>query len=201
MAVFLKSHGQNHKMFYDNFHMHRQARNQLGMPRGTKRFFSGAQNFYTMSNRFELCPKHFSRGSENFSRGLRPPWLRACSQVSQIVRKAVYFLSKNSGFAKEASFQNLLKKRTSFLNRQAGWQRQFSPSVLTGLSAQWKCCISSCNPKAQKQNLYKTIRYYLICSNKKCITNFVVHFRLMFPFLSLQTLRIFVGNCTGYGDI
>jgi len=47
-----------------------QARNQLGTP-------GGAQIFLTMSNSFEPCPTHFSRGDEKFSRGLRPPWLWA----------------------------------------------------------------------------------------------------------------------------
>ena len=42
-----------------------QARNQLGIPRGAKSFLRGAQIFYTISNRFKLRPKHFSRG-ENF---------------------------------------------------------------------------------------------------------------------------------------
>jgi len=54
-----------------------QARNQLGTPRGAKNFLRGAQSFYTMSNRFELCPKHSSRGGGEFSGGASPPWLRA----------------------------------------------------------------------------------------------------------------------------
>ena len=54
-----------------------QARNQLGTPRGEKSFLRGAQTFYTMSKRFELCPEHFSRGSK-FFRSL--PWLRACER-------------------------------------------------------------------------------------------------------------------------
>jgi len=34
----------------------------------------GAQNLCIMSNRFELCPKHFSRGGKTFSRGgFAPP--------------------------------------------------------------------------------------------------------------------------------
>jgi len=56
-----------------------QARNQLGAPRETISFLRGAQIFCIMSNRFELCPKHFFKGGENFSRGassLEPPWLR-----------------------------------------------------------------------------------------------------------------------------
>jgi len=58
-----------------------QAHNQLGTPGRAKRFLRGAQIFWTMSNNFELCPTHFSRGREKFCRGLRPmhlPWLRAC---------------------------------------------------------------------------------------------------------------------------
>jgi len=55
----------------------RQARNQLGAPRGAKSFLRGAQIFCTVSNRFELCPRHFSRWGEKFLAGaspiLRPP--------------------------------------------------------------------------------------------------------------------------------
>jgi len=43
----------------------RQARNQLGTPRGAKSFLRAAQFFYTMCNRFELCPKYFSRGASS----------------------------------------------------------------------------------------------------------------------------------------
>jgi len=39
-----------------------QARKQLGIPGGAKSFLRGAQIFLTMSNSFELCPTHFSRG-------------------------------------------------------------------------------------------------------------------------------------------
>ena len=55
-----------------------QARNLLGTPGGAKSIFRGAQIFLTMSNNFKLCPTHFSRGDENFSKGASPPWLRAC---------------------------------------------------------------------------------------------------------------------------
>ena len=39
-----------------------QARNQLGSPWGAKSFLRGAQFFWTMSNNFNRCPMHFSRG-------------------------------------------------------------------------------------------------------------------------------------------
>jgi len=42
-----------------------QARTQLGTPRGAKSFLRGAQIFNTMSNTFELCPKHFSMMGAN----------------------------------------------------------------------------------------------------------------------------------------
>ena len=45
-----------------------QARNQLGTPGGAKSFLRGAQIFWTMFNSFKLCPTHFSRGGEKFSR-------------------------------------------------------------------------------------------------------------------------------------
>ena len=49
---------------------------------GAKSFMRGAQNFWTMSNSFILCPTHFSRRGEKISReGFAPPappWLRAC---------------------------------------------------------------------------------------------------------------------------
>ena len=51
-----------------------QAGNQLGTPRVAKSFMRGAQIFYTMSNRFELCPKHFSRG--DFAPPATPPSYR-----------------------------------------------------------------------------------------------------------------------------
>jgi len=41
-----------------------QARNQLGTPGWAKSFLRGVQIFWTMSNTFEVCPTHFSRGSE-----------------------------------------------------------------------------------------------------------------------------------------
>jgi len=40
----------------------------LGHQEGRRVFWEGP-NFWTMSNIFKLCPTHFSRGSENFSRG------------------------------------------------------------------------------------------------------------------------------------
>ena len=56
---------------------YKQARNQLGTPGGAKSFPRGAKSFWTMSNVFKLCPKHFSRGGEKFlgraSSPLRPP--------------------------------------------------------------------------------------------------------------------------------
>ena len=55
-----------------------QARNQIGIPGGAKSFPRGAQNFWTMSNIFKLCPMHFSRGAEIFLRGTKPPSLWAC---------------------------------------------------------------------------------------------------------------------------
>jgi len=51
---------------------YKQARNQFGTPRGAKSFLRGVLIFYTMSNRFELCPKHFSRGAKNFLGGFAP---------------------------------------------------------------------------------------------------------------------------------
>ena len=63
----------------------RQARNQLGTPGGAESFPRGSQIFWTMSNIFKLCRTHFSRGGEQISRvfflPLRPPWLRACSEM------------------------------------------------------------------------------------------------------------------------
>jgi len=50
-----------------------QARNQLGTPGGAMSFPRGAKIFWTMSNSFKLCPTHFSRVGENFSRGVSPP--------------------------------------------------------------------------------------------------------------------------------
>jgi len=47
-----------------------QARNQLGTG-GAKSFLRGVKIFWTMSNRFKPCPRHFSRGAKNFLRGLR----------------------------------------------------------------------------------------------------------------------------------
>jgi len=53
----------------------------LGISEATKSFLRGAQIFWTASNSFKLCPTHFSRRGENFSRGTSPPcaphWLRA----------------------------------------------------------------------------------------------------------------------------
>jgi len=54
-----------------------QARNQLGTPGGAKSFLRGAQNFWTVSNNFKLCPTHLSRGAKTFLGGASPPWLRA----------------------------------------------------------------------------------------------------------------------------
>jgi len=39
-----------------------QARNQLGIPGGTKNILRGAQIFWRVSNNFKLCPAHFSKG-------------------------------------------------------------------------------------------------------------------------------------------
>jgi len=47
-----------------------QARNQLGTPGREKSFLRGGYIFETMSNSFKICPKHFSRGAENFLGGL-----------------------------------------------------------------------------------------------------------------------------------
>jgi len=69
----------------------KQARNQIGTPGGAKSFLRGAQIFGTMSNIFKLCPTHFTRGGENFSRRaspfLRNPWLRAWSQMNMVSNK------------------------------------------------------------------------------------------------------------------
>jgi len=43
-----------------------QARNELGTPGGMKTFLRGAQIFKIMSNSFNLCPTHFSRGLKKF---------------------------------------------------------------------------------------------------------------------------------------
>ena len=56
----------------------RQARIHLGTPGGVKSFARGAKIFWTMSNSFNLCPTHFSRGEKNFLGGASHPWLRAC---------------------------------------------------------------------------------------------------------------------------
>jgi len=61
--------------------IHQQARNQLVTPRGEE-FSERGQIFHTMSNRFELCPKHFSREVNTFIGGASStchPWLRTCS--------------------------------------------------------------------------------------------------------------------------
>jgi len=50
----------------------RQARKQFGAPAGAKSFLGGAQIFLNMSNSFELCPTHFSRGRKVF-REVYPP--------------------------------------------------------------------------------------------------------------------------------
>jgi len=52
-----------------------------------------------MSNSFALCPTDFSRGGENFSRGLSHHWLRACQQGFPDFRQSslgnVIFASSN----------------------------------------------------------------------------------------------------------
>jgi len=41
-------------------------------------FSERGPNFYTMFNRFEVCPKYFSWEDEKISKGeKRPPWLQA----------------------------------------------------------------------------------------------------------------------------
>ena len=59
----------NRKTYYHTFAASTelaQARNQLGTLGGAKSFPKGAQNFWTMSNIFKLCPTYFSRRDEIF---------------------------------------------------------------------------------------------------------------------------------------
>jgi len=52
-----------------------RAGNQLRTRGGAKSFLRGAQIFWTVSNSFKLCPRHFTRGGEHFAREASPLWL------------------------------------------------------------------------------------------------------------------------------
>jgi len=83
-----------------------QARNQLGTSGGAKSFLRGAQNFWTVSNSFRLCPTHYSRGGEKFSTGgFTPlqPWLRSCGWLNYKIlnhRKIIRKTDKNNNVLK-----------------------------------------------------------------------------------------------------
>jgi len=72
------------------FQWWRQARNQLGTPGGAKSFPRGAQILWTMYNILKLCPTHFSRGDQKFSRGAAPPGYRPeCRRRHRRTRQGV----------------------------------------------------------------------------------------------------------------
>jgi len=83
----------------------KQARNQLGVgtPGGANIFPRGAKIFGTMSNIIKLCPTHFSRGSEKFSRGGFAPLVTGLFvtivlrkyQANQIVIKSHIWLASH----------------------------------------------------------------------------------------------------------
>ena len=59
----------------------------LGHQEGWRVFGEGPKIFWTMSNNFNRCPIHFSKGgAKNFLGGLRPPWLRAWRPPSKASR-------------------------------------------------------------------------------------------------------------------
>jgi len=62
-----------------------------------------AQILYTMPNIFELCPKHFSREGEKFSRGASPPlgtglWEPLCEFRAQSVTFELRITQRQSAF-------------------------------------------------------------------------------------------------------
>jgi len=103
-------------------------------------FLRGAQIFWTMTNSFKLCPAHFSKGSEKFSRGDSPPlrplatglvvnrsfWLVQCRKRCEhpllcwirVLRWPVFWKSvPKSGFVKINNLLQLQKELTqSFSN-------------------------------------------------------------------------------------
>ena len=90
-------HGSQHTLRAECFMRSYQARNQLGTLGGAQSFLRGTQIFETMPNSFKICPTHFSRGGEKFSRrGFAPlrPLVTGLGLIHTYMFPALYCIMK-----------------------------------------------------------------------------------------------------------